>query len=56
MTEASSASRYELRREAEAHLRWLLEESEVLPDLPRPDQIGLDQIDSLPGGVDAAHI
>jgi fructosamine-3-kinase len=54
MAEASEASQDELQQQAEAHLRWLLEESGEFPDLPDLDQMEPDQIDSMGGGVDAA--
>lgn len=54
MAEASSDSQQELQQEAEVHLRWLLEESGEFPDRPGLDQMELDQIDTLGGGVDAA--
>jgi hypothetical protein len=54
MAEASSPSQQELRREAEAHLRWVLEESGEFPELSGRDQMRPDQVDSLGGGVDAA--
>jgi fructosamine-3-kinase len=53
MAEASEASQDELKQQAEAHLRWLLEESGEFPDLPDLDQMKPDQIDSMGGGVDA---
>ena len=54
MAEASEASQDQLQQEAEAHLRWLLEESGEFPELPDLDQLEPDQIDSMGGGVDAA--
>ena len=54
MGEDSEASQDELHQEAEAHLRWLLEESGEFPELPDLDQMKPDQIESLGGGVDAA--
>jgi fructosamine-3-kinase len=54
MGEDSEASQDELHQEAEAHLRWLLEESGEFPELPDLDQMGPDQIESMGGGVDAA--
>jgi fructosamine-3-kinase len=51
---ASSASEKELDQEAEAHLRWVLDESGQFPDLPGFDQLAPEQIVSLGGGVDAA--
>jgi fructosamine-3-kinase len=54
MAEASEAPQDELQQQAEAHLRWLLEESGEFPDLPGLDQMEHDQIDSMGGGVDAA--
>ena len=54
MAKTSSDSQPELRQEAEAHLRWLLEESGEFPDLPGLDQMEPDQVDSMGGGVDAA--
>ncbi len=54
MVEASSPSQGELHEEAEAHLRWLVEESGEFPDLPTLDELQPDQVDSLGGGVDAA--
>jgi fructosamine-3-kinase len=54
MAEASEASQDQLQQEAEAHLRWLLEESGEFPELPDLDQLEPEQIDSMGGGVDAA--
>jgi Phosphotransferase enzyme family len=54
MVEASSPSQEELHEEAEAHLRWLVEESGEFPDLPTLDELQPDQVASLGGGVDAA--
>jgi fructosamine-3-kinase len=54
MAETSSDSQQEPQQEAEAHLRWLLEESGEFPDLPGLDQMAPDQVDSMGGGVDAA--
>ena len=54
MAEASDASQDELQSQAEAHLRWLLDESGEFPDLPDLDQMKPGQIKSMRGGVDAA--
>jgi fructosamine-3-kinase len=54
MAEASSTSEEELRRNAAAHLRWVLEESGEFPDLSGLDQMSPDRVVSLGGGVDAA--
>jgi fructosamine-3-kinase len=51
---ASSASQEEQHREADAHLRWVLEESGEFSDLPGLDQMEPEQVVSLGGGVDAA--
>jgi len=51
---ADSASQDELQQEAQAHLKWLVEESGEFPDLPGIDQLGPDQIEPLGGGVDSA--
>lgn len=50
MVEASSPSHEELPEEAEAHLRWLVEESGEFPDLPGLDEMQPDQVDSMGGG------
>jgi len=55
MAEASYASQREQQQEAEAHLRWLLEESGEFPDLPGLNEMRSDQIDSLGGGADSAR-
>jgi aminoglycoside phosphotransferase (APT) family kinase protein len=49
-----STSQDELREKAEAHLRWVIEESGEFPDLPKLDQLSDDQVVSMGGGVDAA--
>ena len=49
-----SPSQDELRREAEAHLKWVLEESGALTDRPTLDQMTPKQVVELAGGVDAA--
>jgi fructosamine-3-kinase len=54
MVEASSPSQEEPHDEAEAHLRWLVEESGEFPDLAGLDEMQPDRVDSMGGGVDAA--
>jgi aminoglycoside phosphotransferase (APT) family kinase protein len=49
-----STSQEELHQKAEAHLRWVIEESGEFPDLPDLDQMPPEQVVSLGGGVDAA--